>query len=277
MKKIDLTQGKVINVLSSLAFPIMLTSLLQFAYNIVDMFWVGKLGSDAVASIGSASFFISLGYAINALVVNGSGIKLSHEIGRKNEESVREYINAALVINMVIALIYGIVLILFGKELITFLGINQGVVHKEAYKYLLINVPVLILSFFNYLFARIVASYGNTKISLKINGLGIIINIILDPVIIYIFKLGVLGAGIATLIANVVMFATYIICSGKMFLYDFNIKLTKSKIVDIIKLGSPIAFQRILFTFINIILAKIIAEFGTEAIAAQKIGVQVNL
>lgn len=53
MKKIDLTKGKVINVLTVLALPIMATSLLQFTYNLIDMLWVGALGSDAVASVGS--------------------------------------------------------------------------------------------------------------------------------------------------------------------------------------------------------------------------------
>ena len=147
MKKIDLTKGKVIKVLSLLAFPIMLTSLLQFTYNIVDMFWVGGIGSDAVASIGSASFFISLGYAINALVVNGSGIKISHEIGKKENKNVREYINASIFINLIIFLIYGIILIIFGKFFIGFLGIKEGNVYREAYKYLLINVPILGFSF----------------------------------------------------------------------------------------------------------------------------------
>ena len=56
MKKIDLTKGKVINVLTVLALPIMATSLLQFTYNLIDMLWVGALGSDAVASVDHQVF-----------------------------------------------------------------------------------------------------------------------------------------------------------------------------------------------------------------------------
>lgn len=82
MKKIDLTKGKVLSVLTTLALPIMGSSFLQFAYGLIDMFWVGGLGSSAVASIGSSSF-LGLGYSINALVVTGTGIKVSHEVGRK--------------------------------------------------------------------------------------------------------------------------------------------------------------------------------------------------
>lgn len=57
MKKVDMTKGKVMSVIIALALPIMGSSLLQFTYNLIDMLWVGGLGSDAVASIGSSSFF----------------------------------------------------------------------------------------------------------------------------------------------------------------------------------------------------------------------------
>ena len=83
MKQVDLTQGKVTSVILSLALPIMLSSLLQFTYNLIDMIWIGGLGSNSVASIGSTSFYIGLGYSINALVVVGTGIKVSHAIGKK--------------------------------------------------------------------------------------------------------------------------------------------------------------------------------------------------
>ena len=82
MKKVDLTQGNVLSVIAALAIPIVGSSLLQFTYNIVDMLWVGGLGSNAVASVGSSSFFTGLGYSINTLVVIGAGIKVSHALGR---------------------------------------------------------------------------------------------------------------------------------------------------------------------------------------------------
>ena len=67
------------------------------------MLWVGALGSDAVASVGSSSFFVGLGYAINSMVVIGTTIKLAQAIGRKETEKEKEYINAGLVINLIIA------------------------------------------------------------------------------------------------------------------------------------------------------------------------------
>ena len=83
MKKIDLTKGKVITVIAALALPIMGSSFLQFTYNLIDMIWVGKLGSHAVASIGSSSLYVNIGNALNSLVVIGTGIKVAHAVGKK--------------------------------------------------------------------------------------------------------------------------------------------------------------------------------------------------
>ena len=276
MKKIDLTQGKVINVLLALAFPIMGSSLLQFTYNLVDMLWIGHLGSDAVASIGSSSFFTSLGYAMSALIMIGTGIKVSHSVGKDKIEEAKEYIHTGMMLNAVMGVMYGLILIIFGKAFIGFLGLNNEGVAREAYRYLAWSSPMLFFAFFNTLFSRVFASLGNTKTALKISAAGVMINIILDPILIYIFKWGVVGAAVATLIANGIMFVMYLGVGKNYFVYNIKKKLDFEKVKEITVLGTPIAFQRILFTLINIMLAKAIAQFGADAVAAQKIGVQIE-
>lgn len=143
MKKVDLTKGKVLTVLTALAVPIMGSSLLQFTYNLVDMLWVGGLGSDAVASVGSSSFFIGLGYSINSLVVIGAGIKISHAIGGKDNNNVKEYINTGIAINFFIAIVYALILIFLGKNFIGFLNLGNPIVERDSYYYLAINGPIL--------------------------------------------------------------------------------------------------------------------------------------
>ena len=276
MKKIDLTRGKVISVIAALALPIMGSSLLQFTYNLIDMIWVGRLGSNAVASIGSSSLYINIGNALNSLVVIGTGIKVAHAIGRKNENEIKEYINSGIVINIIIGTVFGLILIFLGKGFIEFLNLNNSEVESNAYYYLALNAPILFFAFFNMMYTRILGSFGNNKLALKINGDGFILNIILDPVCIYVLNFGVIGAGVSTLIANVIMFILFRINTNGILNYRYDLKVDFEKIKEIIRLGFPMAFQRILFTIINIILAKIIAMFGSEAIAAQKIGVQIE-
>lgn len=276
MKTRDLTKGNVMPVLLGLALPLMGSSLLQFTYNLIDMLWIGHLGSDAVASIGSSSFFTALGYAINAFIIIGTGIKVSHSVGKDNMGEAKAYIQTGMALSGIVGLLYALVLLVFGKAFIGFLHLNNSVVERDAYYYLVWCAPVLFFGFFNNTFSRIFASLGNTKTALKISAVGIVINIILDPILIYILGWGVSGAAIATLIANVVMFVAYLVM-GKSFLrYDFKKPIDMSKMKEISVLGTPMAFQRILFTLINIMLAKLIATFGAEAVAAQKIGVQIE-
>lgn len=276
MQKVDLTKGNVLKVLATLAIPIMGSSLLQFTYNMVDMLFVGSLGSEAVASIGSSSFFIGLGYSINALVVIGTGIKVAHGIGGKDEKSTREYINSGIIINTILGIVYALILIIGGKALIGFLDIHNKVVELQGYYYLAISAPMLFFAFFNILYTRIFSSYGNNKIALIINGVGVITNIILDPIFIYILGFGVKGAAIATLLSNLIMFILYRMKSKGILKYDVNIKVNFNKIKEIVRLGFPMSFQRVLFTLVNIILARIIGGFGSDAIAAQKIGLQIE-
>ncbi|MGM9988070.1 MAG: MATE family efflux transporter [Bacillaceae bacterium] len=276
MKKIDLTKGNVLHVLVALALPLMGSSLLQFTYNIIDTLWVGALGSDAVASVGSATFFIGLGYAIHALVVVGTGIKVSHAIGRKNESEAQSYIKAGLWLNFIIGLIYGMTLILFGRTFIGFLNIQDAFVEENSYYYLIISAPMLFFAFFNILYARIFSSYGNTKTALKINAIGLALNIILDPIFIYGFKLGVSGAAIATLLANGIIFGLFYFYGRGVFHFNIREKVSFNRIKEIISLGLPMSMQRILFTAVNIILARMVGTFGADAIAAQRIGLQIE-
>ena len=276
MKETDLTKGKVISVITSLALPIMGSSFLQFTYNLIDMIWVGRLGSGAVASIGSSSLYINIGNAINSLVVIGTGIKVAHAIGRNDSNEVKEYINSGIIINTIIGIIFGLVLILAGKGFIGFLNLNNYEVERNAYHYLALNAPILFFAFFNMMYTRILGSFGNNKLAFKINAVGVILNIILDPILIYVFKFGVIGAGLSTLSANIIMFFLFRINSNGILNYTFGICVDYVKIKEIARLGFPMAFQRILFTIINILLAKIIAVFGSDAIAAQKVGVQIE-
>ncbi|MEG0905954.1 MAG: MATE family efflux transporter [Cellulosilyticaceae bacterium] len=276
MKKVDLTKGKVWKVLLALALPIMGSSILQFTYNLIDMLWVGRLGSDALASIGSASFFIGLGYSINAMVVIGTGIKVAHAIGRKDEYEIKQYINIGILLNSMIGLVYATLLIGGGKYFIQFLHLENVGVEKNAYLYLAWSGPMLFFAYFNLLYTRIFGSFGDNKSALKISGMGILINIILDPILIYGMKWGVTGAAIATLIANIVMFVVFRIKAKYLFRYDAKVGIDTEKLKEVVRLGFPMAFQRILFTLVNIILARMITVFGSDAIAAQKIGLQIE-
>ncbi|WP_255177686.1 MATE family efflux transporter [Exiguobacterium aurantiacum] len=276
VKTIDLTTGQVQRVIVALALPLVGSSLLQFTYSLVDMFWVGALGSDAVASIGAASFYIMLGQAIQSLIVVGAGIKVSQAVGRRDQELIQRYVRAGRRMNLGIGLLFVVLLILFGQTLIGFLNMNAPDVERLAYSYLLVSAPMLVFSFFNLLFARLFSAYGNTTTAMRINATGVTLNMILSPLFIYPLGLGVVGAGLATLVANVVMFGFFWHRARALFDWEETVEPNRTDYKEILRLGFPMATQRVLFTVISIFLARMIGSYGTEAIAAQRIGLQIE-
>ncbi|WP_058764908.1 MATE family efflux transporter [Exiguobacterium chiriqhucha] len=276
MKTIDLTTGQVQRVIVALALPLVGSSLLQFTYSLVDMFWVGALGSDAVASIGAASFYIMLGQAIQSLIVVGAGIKVSQAVGRRDQALIQRYVRAGRRMNLGLGLLFVTVLAAFGQALIGFLNMDAPAVEQLAYSYLLVSAPMLIFSFFNLLFARMFSAYGNTTTAMRINATGVTLNMILSPLFIYPLGLGVVGAGLATLVANVVMFGFFWHRARVLFDWEETVEPNRTDYREILRLGFPMATQRVLFTVISIFLARMIGSYGTEAIAAQRIGLQIE-
>ncbi|WP_114165240.1 MATE family efflux transporter [Exiguobacterium sp. TNDT2] len=276
MKTIDLTTGQVQRVIVALALPLVGSSLLQFTYSLVDMFWVGALGSDAVASIGAASFYIMLGQAIQSLIVVGAGIKVSQAVGRRDQALIQRYVRAGRRMNLGIGLLFVVLFAVLGQTLIGFLNMNAPAVERLAYSYLLVSAPMLVFSFFNLLFARLFSAYGNTTTAMRINATGVTLNMILSPLFIYPLGLGVVGAGLATLVANVVMFGFFWHRARALFDWEETVEPNRTDYIEILRLGFPMATQRVLFTVISIFLARMIGSYGTEAIAAQRIGLQIE-
>ena len=250
--------------------------MLQFLYNFIDMIFVGGLGPDAIAAVGSASFFINLGYAVQAMIVVGGGIKIAHSVGRKNDAESASYIGSSLLLNLFIGIITVFGLLLFGNRLLDLLNLNNDAVQIDAYKYLAVSAFMLFFSYFNTFFIRMFSSFGNNKQSFYISAFGLILNIILDPIFIYTFKWGVIGAAIATLISHILMFILFIYLARSILFKKNIFQIRFQQFKEIIGLGIPMSIQRILFTVINIILAIMIASYGTDAVAAQKIGLQIE-
>ncbi len=276
MKKKDLTTGRIDKAIFSIAIPTLLNMLLLFSYNLIDMYFVSKLGAIAVASIGNAMLFLNFGYGLNFLGVTGIGIKVSHAVGRDDKEDLYKYIGVGLIINLILAIFIVSFINIFAMDMLSLITIESEELMLYTYKYLTIFSYVLAFSFFNTFYTRILTSMGKSDTALKINSVGVILNIILDPIFIFILDLGVTGAVYASLISNIVNFTIHSYNCRKA------IKIALSKIPEKIffkeglRLGLPYALQRVLFTTVAFITGRTITTFGAEAMAGQKLGFQIE-
>lgn len=280
-KNIDFTRGNITKSLINLSIPIIATNFIQTTYGMIDMIWVGKLGSNAVAAIGTASFFVNLALAIFSIVIVGSGVRVSQSIGAKNEGETKEYIKNAFLLSIIVVIMYSIFILIYKKSLIGFFDLNSFEIDSMAEKYLMHSVIGIIFMCFNSILTTILNSFGNSRLPFRINSIGLIVNIILDPILIFGFGsikgTGVVGAAVATNISRLIVLIIFLICSREYISIKHSThRFNFNKIIEVIKMGMPVTVQRITFIMISIIVAKIVSRFGAEAIAVQKIGVQLE-
>lgn len=279
-----LTHGNILNALIKLAIPIMGTSFIQMAYSMMDMIWIGRMGSDEVAAVGTAGFFTWLAMAFVLIPKIGAEVGVAQSIGKDDINAAREYVLYTIQMSIILSILYGAFIILTRSRLIGFFNLGDPKVEKMAMDYLLIVFLFIIFFFINPMFTGIFNGYGNSKTPFKINTIGLILNIVLDPVLIFGLgpfpAMGVRGAAVATVFSQIVVTCIFIVVIRQFYqlFYGFNLfkKMDIKYLKSIIKLGFPFALQEGLFSIFAMIIARIIAKWGPIPIAVQKIGSQIE-
>lgn len=284
MKQVKLTEGNILKALIKLALPIMGTSFVQMAYNMTDMIWIGRVGSKSVAAVGTAGFFTWLGMAFILIPKIGAEVGVAQSIGRENIKEARKYIKHTIQLNVIFALVYGLILFIFRNELIGFFKLGDKEVVNMAVDYLVIIVIGIVSMFINPLLTGIYNGYGDSRTPFTINTTGLVINMILDPIMIFglgpIPKLGVKGAALATILSQTTVTLIFLrnIKKQQILFSDINLlsKPDFNHIKRIVKLGFPVALQSGLFSIFAMFIARIIANWGPVPIAVQKVGAQIE-
>ena len=282
--RINLLEGNILPALSALALPIMATSLIQMAYNLIDMIWIGKIGASAVASVGAAGMFMWLSNGLATLAKMGGQIKVGHALGAQKKEDATSYAQSSIQMGIVFAIGFGILSVVFADEMIGFFQLNSAQVIQDAKLYLMITCGLVIFSFMNQIFTGILTAMGNSRTSFIATGIGLVLNIMLDPLFIFGFgaipPMGVAGAAIATVLAQLVVMLLFlhtilrdtVLFSNIHILHSYSSQHT----MEIFRIGLPSAVQSMLFSGISMVIARLIAGWGDAAVAVQKVGSQIE-
>lgn len=267
----DLTQGPIMPTLMKLTLPIIATNFISTTYGLVDMIWVGRLGSGPVAAIGTASFFINLAIALSTMITIGTGIKVAFCMGSGQIEKAKSYMKNGFTMSILLGLLYMSLVLLTNNQLIGFFDLGSDEV---------ISIFGTVFSIVNTLFATLLNSMGNSKQPFQIFSVGLMVNIVLDPFLIFGWGSfegwGIAGAATATLTANILVTALFIIKTRKSEIISNTSAWDIRQMKEVIRMGLPITIQRVTFTLISIVIAKIIVRFGADAIAVQKVGIQIE-
>jgi len=263
--------------LVKLALPVIATSFMSMAYNFINIIFVGRLGSDAVAAVGSAGFFMNMSWGISSLLTVGAGIKVSHAVGEKNPLLAKCYVRSGIQAVIILSIAYFALVAVARNFLIGIVGINNTAIEHSASVYLLLIGMSIPFSFQNLFFTNVLIGYGDSKSPFRINAIAFALNIILDPVLIFVAGLGIYGAAIGTVLAQALAtFLFYKRINRIEALRPTGVAFQKDFLKQIVALGISPTIQRVSFTVIAIAMARIISQWGASAIAVQKVGVQIE-
>lgn len=275
----SLTEGPILKALTMLALPIIGVNLLQTGYQLVDAFWVGRLGANAVAAV-------SISFPINFLLISISSgfafagaILVAQYAGAKNFKMVNHVARQTLLMAFLISLVVSIIAYIFSPQILYAIGVEE-VIFDDANLFQRTIFIGLIFNFGFIMFQSLLRGVGEVKIPLYINGATLLLNFFLDPLFIYgwgpIQAYGVTGAAVSTLVTQFISIAVgmYILFKGtteiklsiKAFSFDWPL-LNKA-----FKLGFPSSIEISARALGLTLMTVLVARFGTEVLAAYGVG-----
>ena len=279
----DLTQGGILKKLLHVAVPIMGTQLMQMAYNLTDMFWLGRMEKSvtAVAASGLAGMFLWLGMALLMIGRMGSEIGTSQNLGRGAADAARGYAQDSTRIALILGILYGLVLMTLAGPLVSFFQVSEASLFENACAYLRIvgiGVPL------TYVSAAITGAFngaGNSRLSFLANAVGLLVNMVLDPLMILVWGWGVSGAAIATVIAQggvCALFVWFAKRHPRRPFEHFRVfgRMERDRIRQILRWSLPVAVESGAFTALAMVVTGMVARYGETAVAVQRVGGQIE-
>lgn len=241
------------------------TSFVHMAYSFTDMAWLGRLGNDEVAAVGIISVFLWIAHSMSHLTKTGSEVNIAQAIGRKNYDLARSYASHNAGLGLYVGLLWALSYVLLATPLIE-LYHPSALVSVLAHEYLYVIALCLPAIFFNNTLFGIYNATGNSYIPFVMLSLGMLCNIILDPIFIHLWGWGVSGAAWATVLSEYLVLILFVwrLRSRDKLLgnFPFFCKLQLGRSWEILKIGLPVASLNILFASVTIFMGRLASNAG---------------
>jgi putative MATE family efflux protein len=265
--------------LVSLAIPAILSVIFNFIFEIIDMYWIGKLGGVSAAALGSASFFIWMLRGLGLTVATGAIALVSRRTGEKNEPGLVAAVSNAIGSSFLFSLLIIIVFLPIVLNICQWLALDP-VVADFSLEYSLVFLSGLIFVYLMLTLEYIIRGIGDTRTPMIITGISFLLNAILDPIFIFSLGMGLKGAAYATilsqgvgtiLMAAVLLKKVPVLSQNHFAVICFSPGKYKDffqQFFTIIKIGGAVGISDAAFSFIYLLLTGIICIFGKEPLAA---------
>lgn len=275
----QILSGNMVKAILLLSVPVVINSFLQTMYNLTDTYWLGKLGTEELAAINLVTPVQNLVINFGAGITVAGSVLISQFIGAKKDEDARSMANHIFVCAMGFAIVCAAVVAAATPAIVTWLGAEgETFVYSKIYMQIaVLDMPFLYMV---NMYVAINQAQGDTLRPMLMNVLGIVLNMLLDPLLMVVFQLGVAGAALATMLAKAVpaVIAFIILHNKKRLLYleIRKMKFEKEKLKSIVKVGLPSAIGGSTTQLGFLLMSKSVFAYGTQAMAAYGIGNKIN-
>ena len=261
----NLTEGGITARLVRLALPIMATSFIQMAYNLTDMFWVGRIGSEANAAVGSVGMFTWMSASFSLMCKVGAEVSIGQAVGKRAYDEARLYASHNVTLAIIVSLFWAVLLSVFAVPLISVYELAPSI-SADAVSYMRIVAAGIPFIFLASAFTGIYNACGRSSIPFYISGTGLVANMLLDPLFIFGFGMGTDGAAVATVLAQMLVVVLFVLQMRRRdkLLDNFKllVRLQRKATLRVVKIGAPVALFNSLFAFANMYVSRIASLHG---------------
>lgn len=271
-----MTTGPFFKKILIFSVPLMLTGLLQLAYNTADIVVVGRfVGKQALAAVGSTGSLINLFVNLFIGISMGSGVIVARHIGEGNRKGVRDAVHTSMLLSVFCGFFIGILGFFASGKMLEIMNAPDDVIELATLylKIYFLGSPGLMAYNFG---AAIVRSTGDTKRPLIILTLSGLVNVALNLFFVIVLKFGVSGVAIPTIISQYLSAAMIIVhlrhMNNACHLSLKALKIHGEELRDILKIGVPAGIQSSLFSVSNVVIQSTVNSFGSSAMAGVAAG-----
>lgn len=267
----DMCNGPIFGKLLVFALPLMLSGILQLLFNAADIVVVGKFsGSHALAAVGSTGALINLFVNVFIGFSIGTNVLVAQYFGARDEKNVHETVHTSILLGIVGGFILIMAGMVFAKPMLEWMDTPEDVLsHAVLYmRIYFIGMPAMLVYNFG---AAILRAIGDTRRPLYYLLSAGVINVILNLFFVIVLDMGVAGVATATVISQVVSAILIVRClmhSDGIYRLDLHaLKIHKTKMVHIAKIGLPAGVQGAVFSLSNVLIQSSVNSFGSIAMA----------
>lgn len=268
---IDMCTGSISKKMLVFAVPLMLSGILQLLFNAADIIVVGNFAGDkSLAAVGATSSVINLLTNLFIGLSVGANVLVANYIGASKEEDLKKTVHTAMSVSVISGILLTLVGIIFAPFILSLMQTPEEVTGLAAIylrSYFLGMTAVMVYNFG----AGILRAIGDTRRPLIYLSVAGVVNVLLNLLFVIVFRLDVLGVGLATALSQVVSAVLTVRClmkenSGiRLILRDLCVD--RSKLLRMIQIGLPAGFQGMLFSLANTFIQSSVNSFGTTVIA----------